>query len=69
MENLTIKIEGMSCNHCKAAVEQALKTLPGVESAQVDLKAGTAEVVFDANKVDEVQLKNAITEAGYEVIG
>lgn len=68
MESLTISIKGMSCNHCKMAVEQALQTLQGVESAEVDLKGNTAQVVFDPSQVDEEKLKAAITQAGYEVI-
>lgn len=68
MESLTLKIEGMSCNHCKMAVEKALKTLPGVQSAQVNLEANTAEVVFDPQQVSVTQLKSAVTDAGYEVV-
>lgn len=68
MESLTLKIEGMSCNHCKMAVEKALKTLPGVQSAQVSLETNTADVVYDPQQVNVTQLKNAITEAGYEVV-
>ena len=42
MATVTLKVEGMSCNHCKEAVEGALKKLPGVKSAVVDLGAKTA---------------------------
>jgi copper chaperone len=68
MDRLTINIKGMSCNHCKMAVEQALQTLQGVESADVDLESNTAQVVFDSSQIDEGKLKAAITQAGYEVI-
>lgn len=68
MDSLTINIKGMSCNHCKMAVEQALQTLQGVESADVDLNGNIAQVVFDSNKIDERKLKAAITQAGYEVL-
>jgi len=57
----------MSCNHCKMAVEQALQTLQGVESADVDLESNTAQVAFDPSKVDSKKLKAVIAEAGYEV--
>jgi len=67
MDTLTINIKGMSCSHCKMAVEQALQTLQGVESADVDLQSNTAQITFDPNKVDSKKLKAAIIEAGYGV--
>ena len=68
METLNLSIEGMSCNHCKMAVEQALKTLQGVAAAEVDLKGKSAKVFFDPGKVKPAQLKAVIVEAGYEVL-
>jgi len=68
MQELVLKIEGMSCNHCKMAVEQALKTLQGVKSAEVDLGSNSAKVAFDPQLVDRGKLKQAIEEAGYEVV-
>jgi copper chaperone len=39
--NLTFQVEGMSCNHCKMAVTNALKELDGVEKVEVSLEKGT----------------------------
>jgi copper chaperone CopZ len=61
-----IKIEGMSCSHCSAAVEKALSALSGV-SAKVDLKAGVATVVMSENVSDEA-LKKAVEDEDYEVV-
>jgi copper chaperone CopZ len=58
-------INGMSCDHCKKAVEKTLNAISGVE-AEVDLKQKTAVIKSKAAIDDEV-LKNAVTEAGYEV--
>ncbi|MDD3212492.1 MAG: copper ion binding protein [Eubacteriales bacterium] len=63
-----IAIEGMSCNHCKMHVEQALGEVPGVRSAVVDLKAKNATVQADESVTNEA-LTQAVTEAGYEVTG
>lgn len=60
-----IKVAGMSCNHCKMAVEQALKAVPGVNSAQADVQKGQA-VVEGTPKREE--LVKAIEAAGYEVV-
>lgn len=61
-----LKIEGMSCEHCKARVEKVLNEIEGV-NAKVDLKKKEAQVTLSANVSDE-KMKNIIMEAGYEVI-
>ncbi|MEG2989303.1 MAG: heavy metal translocating P-type ATPase, partial [Oscillospiraceae bacterium] len=61
----TIKIEGMTCMHCSAHVEKALNAIPGT-TATVDLAAKTATVTGDASLE---QLKAAVEDAGYEVVG
>jgi copper chaperone len=61
--NITeLKVEGMTCNHCKTSVEKALKSVPGVENAEVDLQEGKAKVQGNA-PVD--QLVAAVQEEGY----
>ncbi|WP_366923583.1 copper chaperone CopZ [Metallumcola ferriviriculae] len=66
-KTMDISVAGMSCGHCKMAVENALKTLDGVTSAEVDLAANKVAVNFDEAKTSFDQLKSAIEEAGYEV--
>ncbi len=61
-----IKVEGMMCKHCKARVEQVCKAVPGTVDAVVDLQAKTVTVTGTA---DVEALKQAITDADYEVIG
>ena len=60
-----LKVEGMMCTHCKAAVEKACKAVPGVVDAVVDLKAKTVTVSGNA---DVAALKKAITAADFEVV-
>ena len=60
-----IKVEGMMCKHCKARVEQVCKAVPGTVDAVVDLAAKTVTVTGDA---DVAALKQAITDADYEVL-
>lgn len=61
-----INVNGMMCNHCKAAVEKACKAVPGTTDAVVNLEAKTVTVTGTA---DTAVLKQAITDAGYEVVG
>lgn len=64
----TIRIEGMSCGHCSAAVTKALNAIDGVTAA-VDLEAKTATVSFTNGKVTDEALRAAVEDAGYEVLG
>ena len=61
-----LKVEGMMCPHCKAMVEKVCKAVPGTQDAVVDLQAKQVTVTGDA---DVAALKQAITDAGYEVVG
>ena len=62
-----MKIEGMSCGHCKAAVEKALKAIDGVENAVVDLADKSADITL-TNEVSNDVLSKAVTDAGYDVV-
>jgi len=65
MSQTVLKVEGMSCNHCKMAVEKALKAVSGVESAEVNLDK--KEVVVNGT-ADQDQMAKAIEDAGYTVV-
>ena len=62
----TLTVEGMMCEHCQARVEKALAAVKGVKRAQVDLEAKTATVECGL-LVGDKALKQAVTDAGYEV--
>ncbi|MBR2390778.1 MAG: heavy metal translocating P-type ATPase, partial [Mogibacterium sp.] len=64
----TMKIEGMMCPHCEAAVKKALEALEGVEAAEVSHEAGTAIVSMSAEVADAV-LKDAVEAKDYKVTG
>jgi len=67
METIVLQVEGMSCGHCKASVEKALKALPGVADATVNLEAKNVTVQYDNNVVGVDAMKKAIEDDGYEV--
>ena len=64
----TMKITGMMCGHCEAAVKKALEALDQVETAEVSHEAGTAVVTLEKEVADEV-LKNAVEAQDYPVKG
>ncbi|MEJ8554211.1 heavy-metal-associated domain-containing protein [Tepidibacter sp. Z1-5] len=62
-----INIEGMSCGHCSGRVKTELEGIVGVKSAEVSADEKKA-VVELAHEVDNETLKEAVIEAGYEVV-
>ncbi len=64
---LELKVEGMSCQHCVAAVTGAVSAVPGVEDVTVDLNSGLVKVRGQAGTVQREPLVEAIRSAGYTV--
>ena len=64
----TVKIEGMMCGHCEAAVKKALEALPFVESAEASHEAGTAVLVL-SGELDEQAVKTAVEAKDYTFLG
>lgn len=62
----TMKIEGMMCTHCEAAVKKALEALDGVSAAEVSHESGTAVVSMTAD-VSDAALKEAVEAKDYKV--
>jgi len=62
MATIGLRITGMSCGHCAAAVKQALEAVDGVERAEVSPEEGHAEVSGEA---DPAALARAVAEGGY----
>jgi copper chaperone len=63
----TMKVKGMSCQHCVMAVTKALKEIDGLQDIAVDLEKG--EAAFTETKpVDKNLIKDKIKKAGYEVV-
>lgn len=67
-ESLSFKVDGMNCDHCKKAVETALKAMEGVTGASVYLDQEIVKVDFDPGSIKRDELKNAIKKAGYRVV-
>ena len=63
----TIKVEGMMCPHCEAAVKKALEAIDGVKEATASHEKCEAVAELEKN-VDLSVLEKAITDAGYKVI-
>ncbi len=66
MGETVLSINGMSCDHCRMAVEQAIRSVPGVTGARVDLAKKRAVYTGTA---DPAAVADAVRDAGYEVAG
>lgn len=64
MEQMSIKIAGMSCDGCVSSVGNALRRLPGVRVQQVEI--GTAVVEYDPELSTPESIRSAIIKAGFE---
>jgi copper chaperone len=64
----TIKIKGMSCQHCVMAVTKALGSIEGITDVRVDLAKGEATFA-EAKPIDRNQISEKIKKAGFEVVG
>ena len=67
MQTEVLKVKGMTCNHCKHAVESALKDLSNITKATVDLAKGEVTVEM-SGQVSRDAMRAAIDEAGYELV-
>lgn len=64
---ITLRIVGMTCAACVAAVEKALRRVDGVEGAVVNLATEKAFVRYNPQKVSILDLRKAVKDAGYDV--
>jgi len=66
MEFVEVNIQGMTCGHCEQSVTEELQKLNGVTEVVADHTTGKADVSM-TEFVPELDIRNAVSEAGYEV--
>ncbi len=62
-----LKVDGMTCGHCKARVEKVVSAIDGVDSVEIDLASKNVTVKMSKD-ISEQTLSDVIVDAGYEVI-
>ncbi len=67
MSEITLKIDGMSCQHCVMSVKKAIDGVEGVSKS--DVNVGTATVDYDESKTSSDTISSAVTSAGYKIAG
>lgn len=68
MEKLTLTVKGMTCMGCVRSVKNVLEPIPGVSGVDITLGNGQVVISYDAAKSSSEQFRNAINDAGYEVV-
>ena len=68
MEKKNFAVSGMKCVHCKARVEEAIRALDGVASAEGNLAEASVAVEYDPTRLSPQQIKDAVDTCGrYEL--
>jgi copper chaperone len=67
-KSVTIRVEGMKCNHCSSSVAKALKATDGVEKVEISHEKGEAVIQYDDQKVTEAKLREVINGTGFKAV-
>lgn len=67
METTTIPVSGMTCMGCVSSVKRVLGGIAGISAAEVTLNPGQATVTYDPARASLQAIKDAISDAGYDV--
>jgi copper chaperone len=62
-----LNVTGMSCDHCRVAVTQALQALPSLDDVEVNVEMGTASFKFDEDIIKIETIVDTIEDLGYDV--
>ena len=68
MEQLELRVNGMTCRGCEQRIERALLQVDGVVRSSADHRAARVKVVFDPARTSRQGVQARITQAGYEVV-
>ena len=68
MQNVVFKVEGMTCAHCQNRIKKAITNLTGVSNVVVNLEDKTVIIDSNPSLISELQLRETIEHAGYDVV-
>ncbi|MEG4319817.1 MULTISPECIES: heavy metal translocating P-type ATPase [unclassified Microcoleus] len=68
MDNLTLKLRGMSCAACASSIEQAIQSVPGVRECHVNFGMEQTTIQYDSQQTNLATIQAAVDAAGYEAL-
>ncbi len=68
---IELSVDGMTCGHCVMSVSEELSEIPGVKNVDVILNSGATSkaTVVTNTELDDNALRDAVSEAGFELVG
>jgi copper chaperone CopZ len=66
---LTLQVEGMTCEGCENAIKAGIEKLEGVATVESSFEEAWTKVKYDSNATSVEEITASITETGYEVKG
>ena len=67
VQEITLSVPDVSCEHCVKTVNGALGTLPGVEAVSTDIPTKSVSLRYDASQLSMEQIETTLDDAGYTV--
>jgi copper chaperone len=64
----TLKVSGMTCQHCVETVSKAVDNIEGVQNVEVDLNQKNITVTFDESQAQLENIAAKIVQSGFEVV-
>ena len=68
MKQESVKVDGMTCQHCVQTINNALTKISGLYSANVNLDLKEVNVIFDENETNLEEITGKIVGAGFELL-
>jgi len=68
MAKINLKVEGITCGGCEKSIQNALLARPGVTQVNASCDSGTVDIDFDDGQIQQDVLKQAIEDAGFDVV-
>ncbi|OFZ18276.1 MAG: heavy metal transporter [Bdellovibrionales bacterium GWB1_55_8] len=68
MANITLKVQGMTCDGCVRSVKKVLEPISGVKNVNVSLDQGQVAIEYDDKSATKEDFKSAIEDAGFDVL-
>jgi copper chaperone len=68
MQTMTLTAPDISCDHCRRAIENAVGSLPGVESVAVDVDRKQVEISFEPAQVRQSMILATMADEGYPAV-
>lgn len=64
-KQIVLQVQNMTCPACSITIRKAVDKVPGISARNVDTRAETVTVAFDADRTTEAAIANAVSEAGF----